>query len=471
MEVYNKVIQVGSLKIEISISDRTNTILYQSPSDHQTVATNPYYVNLTARDEDDKRIWQTPVMDDHGEVKFYTSVYEAIEDARRKLGEAGEGLQFDLPGISKELQILLIEDIQEDLELMSMTLRKAGMRFKIKQVDTREEFVQALADYNADIILSDHAIPQFNSLEALAMARKVKTDIPFIIVSGGVSQHMAKTCIQQGANDYVLKSDIYRLPLAIQKALRTSNTSYATREDLIHRVEELTKTNHEIEHMIYGVAHNLRSPLNSVLGLLDLAKQESEAASKNLKHYFQMMEESIRKLDSSVNDLLKYARNSKREITIEKIDFRTIIEDGIQQMKFMKGFDRIRATVDVNQSSLFYSDAYRIRAIINNLISNSVKYMDYSKSSPSIEVNVEVKKHQATLAFKDNGIGINSSYLSKIFSMFYRATSQNEGSGLGLYLVKETVQRLGGTIHVESEEGDGTAFYITLPNHYATSMS
>jgi signal transduction histidine kinase len=471
MEVYNKVIQVGSLKIEISISDRTNTILFQSSSDHQTAVTTPYYVNLTARDEDDKRIWQTPVMDDQGDVKFYASVYEALDDTRKKLGEAGDDLQYDLPGSSQELQILLIEDIQEDLELMAMTLRKAGMKFKIKQVDTREEFVQALSTYNADIILSDHAIPQFNSLEALSMARKVKTDIPFIIVSGGVSEHMAKTCILQGANDYVLKSDIYRLPLAIQKALRTSNTNYATREDLIHKVDDLTKTNHELENMVYGVAHNLRSPLNSVLGLLDLAKHESEAASKNLKHYFQMMEESIRKLDSSVNDLLKYAKNSKKEMTIEKIDFRAIIEDGIQQMKFIKGFDRIRAVVDVTQSSLFYSDTHRIRAIITNLISNSVKYMDYSKSSPSIEVKAEVNKQVAKLEFKDNGIGINSAYLSKVFTMFYRATSQNEGTGLGLYLVKETVQRLGGSIHVESREGDGTTFYITIPNHYATSMS
>jgi signal transduction histidine kinase len=471
MEVYNKVIQVGSLKIDISISDRANTILYQSASDHQTAVTNPYSVNLTARDEDDKRIWQTPVMDDHGEVKYYTSVYEAIEDARTKLGDAGEDLVFDLPGSSKELQIILIEDIQEDLELMSMTLRKAGMRFKIKQVDTREEFAQALSEYNADIILSDHAIPQFNSLEALSMARKVKTDIPFIIVSGGVSENMAKTCIQQGASDYVLKSDIYRLPLAIQKALRTSNVSYATREDLLQRVEELTNTNNELEHMVYGVAHNLRSPLNSVLGLLDLAKQEGEAASKNLKHYFQMMEDSIRKLDSSVNDLLKYAKNTKKEISIEKIDFRTIIEEGIQQMKFLKGFDRIRTSVEVNQSSLFYSDTYRIRAIVNNLISNAIKYMDYSKADPSIEISVVADKQNVMLEFKDNGIGINAAYLSKVFTMFYRATSQNEGTGLGLYLVKDTVQRLGGTVDIESEEGKGTSFYITLPNHYATSLS
>lgn len=471
MEVYNKIIQVGSLKIEISISDRANTILYQSPGDHQTAVTNPYSVNLTARDEDDKRIWQTPVMDDHGEVKFYASVYEAIQDTRTKLGEGGEEFQYDLPGSSEELQILLIEDIQEDMELMSMTLRKAGMRFNIKQVDTREEFVQALSEYKADVILSDHAIPQFNSLEALSMARNVKTDIPFIIVSGGVSEHMAKACMQQGANDYVLKSDIYRLPLAIQKALRTSNTSYATREDLIQKVDDLTKTNQELEHMVYNVAHNLRSPLNSVLGLLDLAKQEGESTSKNLKHYFQMMEDSIRKLDGSVNDLLRYAKNSKKEVTIEKIDIRTVIEDGIQQMKFIKGFERIRTHVEVNQSSLFYSDTHRLCAIITNLVSNSVKYMDYSKSNPSIEVTAEVNKHRVALEFKDNGIGINAAYLSKIFTMFYRATSQNEGTGLGLYLVKETVQRMGGTIHVESQEGQGTTFSITLPNHFATTLS
>jgi hypothetical protein len=160
MEVYNKAVQVGSLKLEISISDRSNTILYQSPEEHEASLASPYFINLSARDENDKRIWQTPVMDDHGEIKYYSSVYEAIEDAKNKLGDAGDEIEYTLPGSSQELQILLIEDIVEDMELMSMTLRKAGMKFNIKQVDTREEFLQALSEYKADIILSDHAIPQ-----------------------------------------------------------------------------------------------------------------------------------------------------------------------------------------------------------------------------------------------------------------------------------------------------------------------
>lgn len=471
MEVYNKAVQVGSLKLEISISDRSNTILYQSPEEHEASLASPYFINLSARDENDKRIWQTPVMDDHGEIKYYSSVYEAIEDAKSKLGDAGDEIEYTLPGSSQELQILLIEDIVEDMELMSMTLRKAGMKFNIKQVDTREEFLQALSEYKADIILSDHAIPQFNSLEALSLARKVNAKIPFIIVSGGVSETMAINCIQQGASDYVLKSDLYRLPLAIQKALHAADITSATREELLLKVEELSQANDQLENMLYGVAHNLRSPLNSVLGLLNLARHEGESLSKNMSHYFQMMEDSIRKLDTSVNDLLKYAKNTKKELSIEKIDFKKIIQDGLEQMRFMKGFDRIQPKVEVNQSSLFYSDTYRVSSILHNLISNAIKYMDYSKADSFIKVAIEVTKQKVDIEFTDNGIGINKTYLAKVFTMFYRATSQNDGTGLGLYLVNDTVQKMGGTISIESQEGEGTSFHITLPNHYSTALS
>jgi signal transduction histidine kinase len=303
------------------------------------------------------------------------------------------------------------------------------------------------------------------------LARKVNAKIPFIIVSGGVSETMAINCIQQGASDYVLKSDLYRLPLAIQKALHAADITSATREELLLKVEELSQANDQLENMLYGVAHNLRSPLNSVLGLLNLARHEGESLSKNMSHYFQMMEDSIRKLDTSVNDLLKYAKNTKKEVSIEKIDFKKIIQDGLEQMRFMKGFDRIQPKVEVNQSSLFYSDTYRVSSILHNLISNAIKYMDYSKADSFIKVAIEVTKQKVDIEFTDNGIGINKTYLAKVFTMFYRATSQNDGTGLGLYLVNDTVQKMGGTISIESQEGEGTSFHITLPNHYSTALS
>ncbi|HEY9046398.1 MAG TPA: HAMP domain-containing sensor histidine kinase [Ohtaekwangia sp.] len=470
MEVFHKALQAGTLKLEISIIDRSNTILYVSPEEYQDILLTPYSVTLTARDEDDKRIWQTPVMDDHGNVRYYNTVQEAVEDVRIKLGESGEGLQYEAVAPDSELKILLIEDIPEDVELMSMALRKAGLNFHIRQVDTQDEFMQALDEYKADIILSDHATPQFNSLEALSMARKVNPAVPFIVVSGGVSEALAASFIRQGVNDYVLKSDLHRLPLAIQKAMRYSSNALATREELLTKIEALSKANGELESMIYGVTHNLRSPLNSVLGLLDLAKQEGVTSSKSLAHYFQMIESSIRKLDTSINDVLKLAKISKNEPVLEKIDFRKILDDGLEQMRFLKGFDRLRKQIEINQSCLFYSDNYRVSAILNNLLSNAIKYMDNSKAEPFVNIQVDITKETATITITDNGIGINKAYLSKIFSMFYRATSQGEGTGLGLYLVKDTVQALKGTVEIESKEGDGTTFRITLPNQYSTIL-
>lgn len=122
--------------------------------------------------------------------------------------------------MEKELKILMLEDLEDDVGLIERTLRKQGIQFVSKRVDTRDEFVQALGEFDPDVILSDHALPQFNSLEALTICRNQHIDIPFILVTGTVSEEFAVSCLKQGADDYVLKSNLVRLPSAIQNALK-----------------------------------------------------------------------------------------------------------------------------------------------------------------------------------------------------------------------------------------------------------
>src|ERR1044071_1038843 len=125
------------------------------------------------------------------------------------------------------LKILILEDVEDDVELIKRTLRKAGLEFEARQEDTREGFLRALHDYHADVILSDHSLPQFDSVEALSLSKEHASQVPFILVTGAVSEEFAVTCLKEGADDYVLKSNLARLPNAISNALKQREAEHA----------------------------------------------------------------------------------------------------------------------------------------------------------------------------------------------------------------------------------------------------
>jgi hypothetical protein len=364
------------------------------------------------------------------------------------------------------LKILCLEDDVEDFDILNYTLERSGVAFTSRQVDTREKFVEALEQFRPDVILSDHALPTFNSTDALALCREMKYQAPFILVTGAVSDEFAVKSMKQGADDYVLKSNLNRLPSAIETAIRHRETEKAKVRavaDLAARNDQLLKINHELDSLVYSVSHNLRAPLMSVLGLLHLAKDEQSRDA--LCKYYELMESSIKRLDDTVKEILDYSRNARQELSLERIDLRRLIEETLEKMKFMTHFDRLHIDISVGDKIAFNSDYYRLSVIINNIISNAIKYQDTSKDQSVLKIRVFVDASAAKFHFEDNGIGIDPQFVPKIFNMFFRATAKNEGSGLGLYIVKEAVEKLNGHIEIDSTLGKGTIFRIELPNH------
>jgi signal transduction histidine kinase len=374
--------------------------------------------------------------------------------------------------MDRDLKILMLEDLPEDIGLIEHVLRKEGIHFVSYYADTKEEYIKALNNFVPDVILSDHALPQFNSVEALAICRKNSLNTPFILVTGTVSEEFAVSCLKQGADDYVLKSNLVRLPSAIVNALRQRNIELKRKtaeQTLRKQNEELVKINQELDSFVYSVSHNLRAPLMSVLGLLRLAFIEVERAEKDtdvLLSYFSMMEHSIHKLDDTLKEILDYSRNARSEIRTEHVDLNWLINDGFERLKYHEGSEQIEKIVEVKEDAPFYSDPNRIGVVLNNLISNSIKYRDISKKKQFVKVTAEVTDGRAKIEFTDNGMGIPSELVTRIFDMFFRATEKSEGAGLGLYIVKETIDKLGGRISTSSEYGSGTTFSIEVPNKY-----
>lgn len=120
----------------------------------------------------------------------------------------------------KRLKILMIEDNPDDIVLIERVLRKAGLAFDSRSVNTRDEFNQARLEFQPDVILSDHGLPQFNSIEALDICIREQYRIPFILVTGTVSEEFAMTCLKRGAHAYILKSNLSTLPSAIREAIK-----------------------------------------------------------------------------------------------------------------------------------------------------------------------------------------------------------------------------------------------------------
>ncbi|MCF6405039.1 PAS domain-containing protein [Chitinophaga filiformis] len=235
------------------------------------------------------------------------------------------------------------------------------------------------------------------------------------------------------------------------------------RRELEDANDKLKRTNTELDRFVYSVSHDLRAPLASILGLIEYTA--SETNEEDIKQNLSMMEESIKKLDVFILDILDYSRNARLEVKRTPIDFSGLLIDIRNSLKFIStGNSNVEIRINIDEDGTFCSDRSRISIILNNLISNAVRYYDPAKTSPYVEVTVVARADVALIGVKDNGIGIHKDYHPYIFNMFYRVSEKSKGSGLGLYLVKETVEKLNGDIQFTSTPGVGTEFKIYLPN-------
>ena len=235
----------------------------------------------------------------------------------------------------------------------------------------------------------------------------------------------------------------------------------ANEESLRKQNEELKKLNNELDKFTYSTSHDLRAPLASVLGLINLIRVTGNDSEKT--QYVDLIEKSVKKLDHLIHEILDYSRNSRIETSSEIVNLESLFEEVFDGLAYMENYQMIKKEIEIKSAKPFFSDRKRLAVIFNNLISNSVKYRKPRHEDSYIRVTATIGKN-AVIKIKDNGQGIAQHHLPKIFEMFYRANDRIFGSGLGLYLVSETVAKLNGTIEVNSNFGYGTEFTIVIPN-------
>ncbi|MGI9544223.1 MAG: PAS domain-containing sensor histidine kinase [Cyclobacteriaceae bacterium] len=225
---------------------------------------------------------------------------------------------------------------------------------------------------------------------------------------------------------------------------------------------ELQKSNYELDHFVYHASHDLRSPLQSIMGLVNLLRIEENQSER--EKCFEMIEGSVDRLDKLVIDLLNISRNNRLSNQVSDVVFVSEVNDCITNFYHASDSEDIKIVTKIFQPVTFRTDITRIRIVLNNLISNAIKYKNPHANPPYLGVTIDVDSEKATILIEDNGQGIPKSKQSQIFDMFFRATESSNGSGLGLYIVKNVVDKLGGNIKVHSQEGEGTSFEVTVPN-------
>jgi len=224
---------------------------------------------------------------------------------------------------------------------------------------------------------------------------------------------------------------------------------------------ELKKSNDELDSLVYSTSHDLRAPLMSILGLVNIGRYELDKG--NHLDYFNMIEERIHVLDQSIKNIIDFSRNSRLDISQEPINFKELLEKVYAGLNYMDNASQIKFTYSIDCQQEIRHDKRRIEILLSNLIGNAIKYHDLTKPNPFIVVEISEKAKMIAISVKDNGKGIDKEYHEKIFGMFFRASETSKGSGLGLFIVKETVDKLKGSISIESSLGVGSHFYIELP--------
>jgi signal transduction histidine kinase len=230
---------------------------------------------------------------------------------------------------------------------------------------------------------------------------------------------------------------------------------------LVRSNEELMKTNAELDRFVYSTSHDLRAPLTSVMGLIDIANRSNN--DREVKKYLGMMKDRIHSLDKFIKDITDYSRNNRLEIIREKINLHELAHEVWDSLRFSPDAENINIRIDIQEDLYIECDKNRLRVILGNLIANAIRYHDVRKNNKFIRLHYQLNGRVFYLKVEDNGQGIAPEYHSRIFDMFYRGNEQSKGSGLGLYIVKEALVKMSGSIRLESIPGVGSTFIVKLP--------
>ena len=356
-----------------------------------------------------------------------------------------------------KIKVLYIDDEPNNLNGFKATFRFDYTVFIAPNITIAYDFLQNHPDIS--VVLCDQRMPDKTGVQFFEEMRDTFSSPVRVLITGYTDIESVIDAVNRGHIFRYIKKPW--TDTDIRSAIEEANKFYLTNSLLVAKNNELQSAYDELGKFAYSVTHDVRGPLLSVLGALDLARNMNNVAE--IRELLEMMAEAIKKLDQYIKNTHEYYKLKRGMLEFGSIDFNNVVKDIAALFRIAGRMDKIRFTPDVEQSDEFLSDEISIRMILNNLLSNAFNYQRKNASDKFVELNIQVVDNSAIISVKDNGIGIHPSHINNIFTMFYRATSEETGSGLGLYNVKDALTKLNGKIEVNSVVNEGTTFTVTIP--------
>lgn len=352
------------------------------------------------------------------------------------------------------VRVLYIDDEENNLQAFKASFRRM---YEIYTAISAADGLKILQNVNIQVIIADQKMPNTTGVEFFKSITETYPDPVRILLTGYTDIEALADAINHG--------DIYRYitkpwnDLELHNSIKNAYDSYKAKIDLRNKIAELEKTNDELNRFIYSISHELRAPLVSVIGIVNLVKMENFYHSSG--EYWSLVESCSNKLDYYIQKTLQYYKNNKTQAEQSLIEFKSLATELIELYGFANRDTEF--SVNVNQPVPFKGDLFRIEVIMGNLISNAIKYQKDNEPHKKVNIDIDVTSEFVEVTIMDNGVGILNEHLEKIFTQFFKSKNHH-GSGLGLFIVKEALNKLNGRIAVSSSIDHGTTFKINIPN-------
>jgi two-component system, cell cycle sensor histidine kinase and response regulator CckA len=368
------------------------------------------------------------------------------------------------------LRLLVIEDSEDDALLIARELEKGGYAVECKRVDSPRSLAAACDLEKWDLIVSDFSLPHFSGTDALELIRSKDIDVPFIFVSGTMGEETAVGAMRNGANDYLVKSNLKRLVPAVQRELK-DYAEHLERKRLEKSVQQLQKFE-AIGRLSAGIAHDFNNMIGAILGWAELGAEETHPTSKPHKRFEKIREQSQRAAKLTLQ-LLAFGR--KQVLQPRNLNLNILIQE---EMGFLGRVIEKNIEITVEPDSglrITHADPTQIQQVLMNLCLNARDAMPEGGqliiATKNVEIDGEFRKTHPSatsgryvlLQVTDTGIGMDTGTVERIFEPFFTTKEMGRGSGLGLATVYGIVKQHGGFIYVESAPGSGSSFQVYLP--------
>lgn len=358
----------------------------------------------------------------------------------------------------EKVEILYVDD-----ELNNLLGFKANFRYDYT-IHIASNVIEAekilAANPNIRIIFCDQRMPDELGVDFLARIKKQYPRPIRILLTAFADMSVVIDAINKGN---IFK--FVRKPWMTEEiisSIEEANKFYITTSLLDVRNEELQKAYDELDKFAYSISHDLRDPLTGVLSAITYALGYDKV--KDIHELLLLMQGSILKLDQYIDSLRDYYLLRRGELLLKDIDFNEVAKNIQSFYQISVERSQIDLRTEVDQSATFKSDLSLIELVLHNLLSNAFKYQQESEPYKYIHLSMQVSKGLATIKVTDNGIGIPKEAQEEVFKLFYRASSQAQGMGFGLYNVSTALIKLKGTIQIDSELGKGTTFTVQIPS-------